>query len=222
MLARCDERGVLAVEDGRVEIRYKPTDGRAYRASPHNLREVAGATVLPDDACAPAVPVAPAKKASGTSRSTEKAPARAPTHPDGAIIVYADGACSGNPGPAGLGVVIVEGDERRELSEYLGQATNNIAELTAILRAAEALRGRSEPVRIYTDSRYSIGVLTQGWKAKKNPELVKTVKSALAALPDVTLQYVPGHAGVALNEHADALARQAVSSRKSSGWRVVH
>lgn len=221
VLARCDERGQLAVESGRVEVRYKPTDGRAYRASAGNLEGVPGATVLPDDHCAPA-DAAPSKRpaAKGAGGKTKaKAPAKAPEHPNGAIIVYADGACSGNPGPAGLGVVIVDGDDKRELSEYLGQATNNIAELTAIQRAAEALAGRDTPVRIYTDSRYSIGVLTQGWKAKKNPELVRSVKQALAGLPDVELHYVPGHAGVALNEHADALAREAVDRRASSSWR---
>lgn len=229
MLARCDASGRLEAEGGRVEIRYKPNDGRAYRAAAANLTPIAGATVLPDDHCAPAE-AAPASKpatkksygAKGSAKkpsSAAKAPATAPTHPDGAVIVYADGACSGNPGPAGSGVVIVDGDRWSELSEYLGQGTNNIAELTAILRAAEDLAGSDKPVRIYTDSRYSIGVLTEGWKPKKNHELIASVKKALAAVPDVSLHYVPGHAGVALNEHADELAREAVSARASSGWR---
>lgn len=218
VLARCDAGGRPLAEGGRVEIRYKPTDTRAYRAAAANLVAVPGAAVLPDDHCPPGEPVAPRSTAKAGSARKLKAPAAAPHHPDGAIIVYADGACSGNPGPAGLGVVIVDNGVRRELSEYLGQGTNNIAELTAILRAAEALAGREEPIRIFTDSRYSIGVLTQGWKAKKNPELVAEVRRALAALADVELRYVPGHAGVALNEVADQLARQAVDRRSSSGW----
>lgn len=220
VLARCDDRGRPIADGGRVEIRYKPTDGRAYRATVSNLGEIAGASILPDDHCAPAEPVATSKKSAGSAKAKPKAkaPATAPHHPDGAIIVYADGACSGNPGPAGLGVVIVEGDTRRELSEFLGRGTNNIAELTAIQRAAEALAGREEHVRIFTDSSYSIGVLTKGWKAKANPELVAGVKRALAQLPDVELQYVPGHAGVALNEAADQLARAAVELRRTSGW----
>lgn len=134
------------------------------------------------------------------------------------MIVYADGACSGNPGPAGVGVVVVDGAGRAELSEFLGRGTNNVAELTAILRAAERLADRRDKVRIYTDSRYSIGVLTQGWKAKKNTELVQRVKDALGRLPDVKLHYVPGHAGVPLNEAADALARTAVSERRTASW----
>ncbi len=217
VLARCDEEGKPQAQGGRVEIRYKPSDGRAYHAAARNLEPVGGAEILPDDHCAPGEASAPpgAKRA---AKKKTKEPAKAPTHPDGAVIVYADGACSGNPGPAGLGVVIVDGDARLELSEYLGTGTNNIAELTAIMRAAEALAGRSEPVRIYTDSRYSIGVLTEGWKAKKNPALIADVKRALNEVPDISLHYVPGHAGVALNEHADALAREAVERRRSSPW----
>ena len=145
--------------------------------------------------------------------------AAAPTpHEPGAVIVYADGACSGNPGPAGAGVVVLDGEARAELSEFLGRGTNNVAELTAILRAAERLAGRDTPVRIYRDSKYSIGVLTKGWKAKKNPELIQRVKAALGVLDDVELHYVPGHAGIDLNERADELAREAVLRRTSSGW----
>jgi ribonuclease HI len=221
VLARCDEAGELIAEGGRVEIRYKPHDGRAYRASPGNLKPIRGAGVLPDDHCGPAEPVAKKGKAAKKAKKTKTKAAKdaaPPPHEEGAVIVYADGACSGNPGPAGLGVVILDGDEERELSEYLGRGTNNIAELTAILRAATELAGREDPVRIYTDSKYSIGVLTQGWKAKKNPELIAAVKDALASLPDVKLHYVPGHAGHDLNERADRLAREAVETRSSRGW----
>ncbi|MEO5731281.1 MAG: ribonuclease H, partial [Byssovorax sp.] len=131
-----------------------------------------------------------------------------------AIIVYCDGACSGNPGPAGLGVVVVDAGRRVELSEYLGLHTNNIAELTAVLRAlGEIPEGR--PAMIYTDSQYSIGVLQKGWKAKANVELVAKLRQVLKTRPAVTLAYVPGHSGVPLNERADQLAREAVEGRKS-------
>jgi ribonuclease HI len=137
----------------------------------------------------------------------------------GAVVAYADGACSGNPGPAGLGVVLLDGDRREELSEYLGTGTNNIAELTAILRVAERLRGApARPVHIYTDSSYAIGLLSKGWKAKANQALVAEVRAALRRLAAVTLHYVPGHAGVPLNERADALARQAVQTRRTTPW----
>jgi ribonuclease HI len=94
--------------------------------------------------------------------------------------------------------------------------TNNIAELTAILRALEEVAELERPVVIHTDSQYSIGVLQKGWKAKANTDLVASVKKKLAARTSrARLTYVPGHAGVPLNERADALAREAVSTRTS-------
>lgn len=219
VLARCDATGQPLDEGGRVEIRYKPNDGRAYRAGARNLQPIAGASVLPDEHCGPAEapPERGAKKAS--KKSAKKSAAKPPPeHEEGAVIVYADGACSGNPGPAGLGVVVLDGDDKAVLSEYLGHGTNNVAELTAIFRAATRLAGQGKPVRIYTDSKYSIGVLTQGWKAKKNPDLIRETKAALAALDDVKLYYVKGHAGIELNEVADQLARRAVEERDSPGW----
>jgi ribonuclease HI len=134
--------------------------------------------------------------------------------PAGGVIAYADGACSGNPGPCGLGVVLIDGPTRVELSEYLGEGTNNVAELTAVLRAlAEVERERA--MTIYTDSQYTIGVVQKGWKAKANQDLVGEVRAALSARPSTRLAYVPGHSGVLLNERADALAREAVNARKT-------
>jgi ribonuclease HI len=220
VLARCDAAGTPRADRGRVEIRYRPNDGKAYHASARNLEKVEGAAVLPDEHCGEGEkPEARGGKKTGAGGT--KTAATAPEHAPGAVIVYADGACSGNPGPAGLGVVFLDGERRRELSEYLGQGTNNIAELTAILRAVDAVqeaKALARAVRIHTDSGYSIGVLTKGWKAKANQELVAKVKNALAALKDVRLVYVPGHAGVPLNERADELARAAVVARSSSGW----
>lgn len=217
MLARCEADGALRAEGGRVEIRYKRSGSKAYHAAARNLEDGDDATIHGDDHCDEAAPAAggPASKKKSKSKKTSKVP---PPHMEGAIIVYADGACSGNPGPAGLGVVVLDGDERVELSEYLGHGTNNIAELTGILRAAERLRGRGEPIRIYTDSQYSIGVLTKGWKAKKNKELIGDLKAALQELPDVEIYYVPGHAGIDLNERCDELARAAITTRETSGW----
>ncbi len=230
MLARCEDDGTLRVEDGRVEVRYKPGDGKAYRASLSNLILIRDADVLPDDHCAPAgEPGAKgdessAKRAPAKKAATKKAAAGAEPEPvaDGAsLTVYADGACSGNPGPAGLGVVVYDHDGKRELSEYLGHGTNNIAELTAIQRAAELLVDEKRPIVLKTDSQYSIGVLTKGWKAKANGDLIASVKAALAKVPHMKIKYVEGHAGHAGNERADELARVAVSARKTSGWVTI-
>lgn len=217
VLARVKPDGSFDAQGGRVEIRYKPTDPRAYRAGERNLERIPGEAPLPDDAVVPGEEVA--KPASKEERSSaRKADAAAKALAAGAVpkdawTVYADGACSGNPGPAGLGIVLVEpGGKMHEGYEYLGVATNNIAELTGILRAAELVPAGALAF-VHTDSQYSIGVLTKGWKAKANQELIASVKTALAIRRGWRLVYVPGHAGVPLNERADELARESIARR---------
>jgi ribonuclease HI len=97
---------------------------------------------------------------------------------------------------------------------YLGEATNNVAELTAILRALEWIPGNAKAIVVHTDSQYAIGVLQKGWKAKANQELVANTKRLVVAR-GARLVYVPGHQGVELNERADALAREAILTRQS-------
>ena len=239
VLARCDAGGDLRVDGGRVEIRYKRDDGRAYQAGARNLEPTLDATIFPDDYCAEAKAAPTKGDTTGKTTSSKSKGARGakkgaagpppPAAPTGdEVLVYADGACSGNPGPAGLGVVMLWNDaetptgaRRRELSEFLGHGTNNIAELTAILRACEAHPDKERPLRIYTDSSYSIGVLQKGWKAKANQELVAACKAAMVVAGDVELHYVKGHAGIPLNERADALAVEAVEQRHTAGWQDV-
>lgn len=196
--AKVDNSGVLVTDrDGRVEIVYKPEAGaRVYRAGARNLTSPSG-ELLDFEAGEAAAP----------SKPTTSAP------PENAIHVWTDGACTGNPGPAGLGVVIIDGRDRRELSEYLGQGTNNIAELMAILRGLEEVTDRTRPVVVYSDSAYSIGLLSKNWKAKANVELVDRLRKLVAKFSDVRFVKVAGHAGVALNERVDELARQAVQRR---------
>ena len=235
VLAKARADGSFDAVSGRVEVRYKSNDGRAYQAAARNLELVAGEALLPDDACAPAE-AAPPKAAPPTaegagagaakaSRSADRKTAAAAAAlapgavPAGAWTVYADGACSGNPGPAGLGIVLVGPDGTiAEGFEYLGEGTNNVAELTGILRAAEIVPDGAAAV-VHTDSQYAIGVLTKGWKAKANKELIAGVKVALARRhasgQSWRIVYVPGHAGVPLNERADELAREAVRTRTS-------
>lgn len=216
VLARCDDGGELVVTGGRVEIRYGPKSPKAYQASPRNLSPGRDARIFEDDYCAAATD-APRSK---TKKTTKKTAGRVnvPSKPKGdEVLAFCDGACSGNPGPAGLGAVMLWDQERKTLSEFLGKGTNNIAELTAIYRVVtEAPKDRS--LRIFTDSTYSIGVLTKGWKAKANKELIADVKKALAGRTKVELHYVKGHAGIELNELADQLAVLAVESRASTGW----
>jgi ribonuclease HI len=232
-LARCEADGTLREEGGKVEIRYRPNDGKAYRALARNLEPVSSERVLPDEHCSDGAKAAAASGATangaatkaagqgGGARKSATSAGKIPAPIEGEhVVAYTDGACSGNPGPAGLGVVLLRGQERQELSEYLGTATNNIAELTAILRAVEAHQGPL-PLVVHTDSQYAIGVLTKGWKPKVNQELISRIKQEITRVPQLRLVYVPGHAGVPLNERADELARAAVTARASSGWQPV-
>lgn len=213
---RATDDGQLDVRGGRVEVRYRPHDGRKYDASPRNLSSVEG-DLLPDDTCGPvqaagAAAAPTSKKSRATSGNGDSAPLEAT---DGAVIAYTDGACTGNPGPAGLGVVLLASDGRRECAEFLGQATNNIAELTAILRALEATHDDRRPLAVWTDSQYSIGVLSKGWRAKANTELVEEIRSKLVGRK-VSFHYVRGHSGSQWNERCDELARLAIATRASS------
>ena len=229
VLARARPDGAFDAPGGRVEVRYRPNDGRAYQAAERNLELIPGEALLPDDACGLAEAAPPKAESKGESKggaskatksadrkTAAAAKALAPgAVPEGAWTVYADGACSGNPGPAGLGIVLVGPDGViAEGFEYLGIATNNVAELTGILRAAEIVPDGAAAV-VHTDSQYSIGVLTKGWKAKANQELIAGIKVALARRQGWAIVYVPGHAGVPLNERADELAREAVRTRAS-------
>ena len=129
------------------------------------------------------------------------------------IAVYTDGASLGNPGPAGVGVVIKKEDSIKEISEYIGSTTNNVAELTAVLRALEALKGTDRTVVIYSDSSYAIGVLSMGWKAKSNQDLISRIQGHMSRFDNLSFQKVEGHAGVEFNEMADALASSAARER---------
>jgi ribonuclease HI len=210
---RVDAAGRPALDgSGRAEMKYRETDEKSYRPSVSNLTPVGGAEGAPRDLAEP------------VRRGARRA-AKTPALPDavpGAFEVWTDGACSGNPGPMGIGVVVLHDGQRKELGEYLGVGTNNIAELTAIERGLDLVvemtkasggkdaAGRMQRVRVYSDSGYAIGLLEKGWKAKANQELVARVRKRVAAVPNLEFVKVRGHAGVPENERCDELARTAV------------
>ncbi len=214
VFARCTKDGQFVLERGLVPIKYT-AGGKTYATRPERLEPVEGVTPGPLQA-PPAKAKAAGAKAAGKARRGMGGGDYTMRRPeDQAIQLWTDGACTGNPGPAGLGVVYRHRGEVRELSEYLGQGTNNIAELTAILRGVELVRDPKTPVDIMTDSTYCIGLLTMGWKAKANQALVATLRDAVGRLEDVRLLKVPGHAGVDDNERADELAREAIVTRRT-------
>ena len=219
VFVRVRDDGHLDDKGGRVEIRYKANDPRAYHASVKNLVVDHATPIMSDDTCVPAEDAKSRPKqsrAAAKASKTSAAPADAPTTSARGWIAYTDGACTGNPGPAGSGwVVVAPGGSPVESYAYLGEGTNNIAELTAILRALHEVPP-DQPLVVYTDSQYAIGVLTKGWKAKANKELIEGIREELRGHTNVRFVYVPGHAGVPMNERADELAREAIRTRRSS------
>jgi len=132
------------------------------------------------------------------------------------LQVWTDGASSGNPGPSGAGAILLFRDRKKEVSAFLGDTTNNVAELTAVRTALQLVRKRDLPVRVLTDSTYVIGVLTGAMKVKANAALVAAIRAELVDFPDLAFVKVEAHAGVAWNERADALAREAIKQRRST------
>jgi ribonuclease HI len=121
------------------------------------------------------------------------------------ILVYADGSCEGNPGPGGWGVVIVTPNGTRRLSGADPQTTNNRMEISAAIEALRAL-DPGVPVIVRSDSQYVVRTMNDGWRRTKNQDLWQELDRE-AARHDVRFEWVRGHAGDALNEEADALAR---------------
>ncbi len=223
VLARCDAGGKLVVSEGRVDVLYKAGASKLYRAGASNIlagpqaqqyteEQVAqGGLSYLGDAIPPKATKATSTKATAASRKDPGGAA-----PNGSWVAYTDGACSGNPGPAGAGFVLLgPNKEIIEGYEYLGSQTNNVGELVGIERALDLFPNEIDDVTIYTDSQYAIGVLSKGWKAKANVDLIARIRQKVKARKNVNLIYVKGHAGIEYNEKADELARLAVSSRKS-------
>jgi len=213
---RADDSGRPVLDgEGRAEMKYRETDPKSYRPALGNLMPDGGSG-SGGGARADAPRVGARAPRPSAQRSGARKPAPGPAGLGGAVEIWTDGACSGNPGPMGIGVVVIDGGTRRELGEFLGTGTNNIAELVAIERglalAAELTSGdRGRPLRVYSDSSYAIGLLEKGWKAKANQELVARIRQSVAACPRLTFVKVAGHAGVPENERCDVLARQAIS-----------
>lgn len=230
-----DDQDQPVVSGGLVDIRYKPKDDRTYRASPDKISPLPGPIKRVEDAeAAPLVreelpprpkketKPGPAEQQDGDVPITkvdatgwEMTPYAQPPYLGNLlpIQVWTDGACSKNPGPAGLGAVLISGHHRKELSEYLGEGTNNIAELTAVLRGLQAIKDPSRTVFVFTDSSYAIGVIWQGWKARANPDLVDELRQETRRFADIRVFKVAGHAGVVENERCDELAREAIRTR---------
>jgi ribonuclease HI len=137
------------------------------------------------------------------------------------IVIYTDGACSGNPGPGGWGAILRTGEHEKELSGGDDETTNNRMELMAAIAALEELK-RPSPIDLFTDSTYvRDGIMKwihnwkrNGWKTAakkpvKNVDLWKRLELAMER-HKIEWHWVKGHAGHPDNERADELARNAI------------
>ena len=143
------------------------------------------------------------------------------------VILYTDGACSGNPGPGGYGAVLLFTDSkskthRKELSGGEASTTNNRMEMMAVIKGLEALKSPTK-VQIYSDSRYVVDAIEKGWakrwrgnnwmRNKKeqalNPDLWEQLLN-LQEIHELTFHWVKGHSNNTENERCDQLAREAI------------
>lgn len=135
------------------------------------------------------------------------------------ILLYTDGAASGNPGPGGYGVVLKCGEARKELSGGFSRTTNNRMELLAVIKGLEAIKWENAVVEVWSDSTYVVKAITEGWLESwvaKNWKKVKNVDLWQTFLPlyrshRVTFHWLKGHAGHPENECCDRLAVAAYS-----------
>jgi ribonuclease HI len=136
-----------------------------------------------------------------------------------AILAFTDGACSGNPGPAGIGVVLVCGNHRKEIAEYIGEATSNVAELAAVVRALDTIKDRKRHVILHSDSEYAIGTVAKNWRVRANKQVVEQARDLVARFSHLRFEWVPGHAGIKDNERCDELARTAIREARAAARR---
>ncbi len=135
------------------------------------------------------------------------------------VVIYSDGACSGNPGPGGWGAVMISGEHVRDICGGEPATTNNRMELMAAIQALESLKKPCK-VELHTDSTYVMKGISEwihGWKKRgwltadrkpvKNDDLWRRLDLARSK-HDVSWNWVKGHSGHELNERADALARR--------------
>ncbi len=141
------------------------------------------------------------------------------------IQIYTDGACSGNPGPGGYGVVMMAGEHRKEISEGFRLTTNNRMELLSVIVALESLKKENSLVTVFSDSRYVVDAIEKkwlnGWIKKgfskiKNPDLWLRY-SRIASKHQVNFVWVKGHAN---NEHNNYCDQLAVAASKSKNLKI--
>ncbi|MGP8216993.1 MAG: ribonuclease HI [Bacteroidia bacterium] len=136
------------------------------------------------------------------------------------VVIYTDGAAQGNPGPGGIGVVMMSGTRRKEISQGFRRTTNNRMELLSVIVALESLKKDNLHVTICSDSKYVVDAVNKGWvfgwnkkgfKGKKNSDLWRRFLQ-LYPMHKIKFVWVKGHANNKENEHCDMLAVKAANT----------
>jgi ribonuclease HI len=137
------------------------------------------------------------------------------------VILYSDGASSGNPGPGGFGTILMSGSLVKEISEGYKLTTNNRMELMGVIRGLEALKKEGTTVKVFSDSKYVVDAINKGWvfewekkgfHKKSNPDLwMRLLK--LIRKHNISFHWVKGHANNPYNNRCDELAVLAAKGR---------
>lgn len=198
---RVDENGDPLLQNGSVEMKHDKNQNQTYRAKSENI------TPLPED--------------------------YHEEHPPGGnqIEIYTDGSsldASQQGGPTGAGIVLRSREGYREISEPTGTGTNITSELDAIRIGLKAIKERTRPVRLYTDSEYSINALTEwihNWrkndwrtssgKPVSHQDRIKEISALMEQFDDLEFEWVRGHDGEIFNERADNLAVRGAEEAKN-------
>lgn len=230
--AQVNEIDELNLANGLVGIRYSTKEGTTiYRASAKNIQlSSEPSKSLDKGASAPKLDAAKPKQrkkfgSSHTRTNEQKSAAQKDIRkyleslsPE-TVRCFTDGSCIGNPGPCGTGVYIQLPDKEIKHHRYLGEGTNNKAELSAVLDAMRLLEAEeidnNTSVVVCTDSKYVVGILTQNWKAKANRDIIVPLRTEVKKWTDITIRWVAGHADIPENDEADRLANLAISEGRA-------
>jgi ribonuclease HI len=145
----------------------------------------------------------------------------------GEILIYTDGACSGNPGPGGWAAILCWNAHKKEISGYEPETTNNRMELRAVIEALKTLKKKTHPIRVITDSQYIQHAFTKGWienwirrgwrtstkEPVKNQDLWEELVQ-LSSVLNIRWDWTKGHAEDDLNNRCDELARAEIEKRR--------
>jgi ribonuclease HI len=197
-----DANGRPFLKEGKVLIKYQLDQDYEYWVYQKNIQALEEA------------PINASPKSSNPPKKTSRKHPQIdqPVDCEECICLFTDGASSGNPGPSGIGILMRYKTHQKKISRYIGLATNNIAELEAIRVGLDEIKNKNLPVRVFTDSSYALGLLSKGWKPKKNQELVAKIRLLMDQFKDLAFIKVKGHAGHPENECADQLATSAITA----------